>query len=398
VPARFEAWYGKMPPFAEREADLELRSLLRAWQLILVVCLGLSCNGCLWGRIVYYNTPHLDAPGYFAKRVVEASPSPRPLQPSPHEARPRLTSWERSRYHTFDAFLEGEGTRAFIAIRDGKVLYERYFGGMTAETELPCFSMSKTFAATLVGRAVKDGLLPSLAPSVVEYIPELAGRPGYRDVTLEHLLRMTSGIDFVEESIAGAQLYYTTNLRDFMYAYDVTHRPGERYVYGSVNTQLLWDVLQRRLGSETISHYFERTIWAPLGAEYPASWSLDSSESGIEKFFGGFNARARDFAKLGLLFLDGGTVAGNEVLPRRWVEESIQPDAVAGWVRTTDGRVHRGKYQWFLTAGGQYFAKGYNGQYVFVAPAERMVFVRFGKGYGNVQYWPTLFARLAREL
>jgi CubicO group peptidase (beta-lactamase class C family) len=158
-------------------------------------------------------------------------------------------------------------------------------------------------------------------------------------------------------------------------------------------------VLHRRLGEETVSHYFERELWAPLGAEYPASYSLDSDESGIEKFFGGFNARARDFAKLGLLFLDGGSVSGRQLLPRDWVEESVEPDPVAGWVRTTDGDVRRGKYQWFLTADGSgYFAKGYKGQYVFVVPARRMVFVRFGAGYGNVKHWTTLFARLAREL
>jgi CubicO group peptidase (beta-lactamase class C family) len=387
-----------VPPFAEARGHSGILKLLRVWRLVLV-CLGLSCNGCLYGRIVHYGIPNLDAPTYFAKRMVQASPSPRPFPRSPREARPRLTKAERSRYRTFDAFLEAEETRAFIVIRDGSILYERYFGGVSAETELPCFSMSKTFAATLVGRAVRDGLFPSLEPSVTRYVPELAGRPGYADVTLEHLLRMTSGIDFEEESLRGAELYYTTSLRDLMYSYDVTRRPGERYLYGSVNIQLLWDALHRRLGGETVSHYFEKQVWGPLGAEYPASWSLDSSESGIEKFFGGFNARARDFARLGLLFLNGGSVGGRELLPRRWVDESIEPDPVPGWLHTTDGRVYRGKYQWFLTADGRgYFAKGYNGQYVFVAPAQRMVFVRFGAGYGNVKYWTTLFARLAREL
>lgn len=361
--------------------------------------LGLGSNGCLYGRIVYYNTPDLDAPTYFDGREVKASPAPRPMPRSDREARPRLTTQERSHYRTFEAFLEAHQTRAFLVVRDGRILYERYFHGVSAETELPCFSMSKTFAATLVGRALKEGLLPSLATSVVEYVPELARKPGYRDVTLEHLLRMTSGIDFGEESVRGAELYYTTNLREYMYAYDVTHRPGERYLYGSVGVQLLWDVLHRRLGGETVSSYFERAVWAPLGAEYPASWSLDSRESGVEKFFGGFNARARDYAKLGQLFLEGGSVGGRELLAPAWVKESLEPDPVAGWVQTTDGRVHRGKYQWFLTEDGTaYFAKGFNGQYVFVVPARRMVFVRFGEGYGDVKYWTTLFRRLAREL
>lgn len=401
VRARSEACYWPVPSFAA-EALHRNTKLLRVWRLVLVALLGLACNGCLFGRIVYYNTPKLDAQEHFDNRVVKASPEPRPLLRSEPEAAPRLTKWERAHFRTFDAFLESQKTRAFLVVRNGRILYERYFHGASAETEFPCFSMSKTFAATLVGAAVEDGLLPSLSSPITDYLPELSERKGYRDVTLDQLLRMTSGIDFGEESMGGAQLYYTKNLRDFMYSYDVTARPGTRYLYGSVNVQLLWDALHRRLRQstgETVSRYFERRVWAPLGAEFDASWSLDSDESGIEKFFGGFNARARDYARLGLLFLDDGVASGVRILPPDWVEQSLEPDPVAGWLHTTDGRVYRGKYQWFLTHDGTaYFAKGYNGQYVFVVPSRRMVFVRFGEGYGHVRYWTTLFQRLARQL
>jgi len=166
-------------------------------------------------------------------------------------------------------------------------------------------------------------------------------------------------------------------------------------LYGSVNIQLLWDALQRKLGQETVSHYFERELWGPLGAEHAASWSLDSFDGGVEKFFGGFNATARDHARLGLLFLHGGTLNGREILPASWVERSLAPDPIAGLVHTTDGWVRRGMYQWFLTRDGRaYFAKGYHGQYIFVVPARHWVFVRFGVGYGETN-WPALFLRLA---
>jgi CubicO group peptidase (beta-lactamase class C family) len=230
---------------------------------------------------------------------------------------------------------------------------------------------------------------------VTTYIPELAARTRYRQVTLEHLLRMTSGIDFDEESLAGPRFYYTTNLRGLMYAYDVEWTPGERYLYGSVNIQLLWDVLHRRLQGETVSHYFERQLWQPLGAESPASWSLDSADSGVEKFFGGFNATARDHARLGLLFLHGGTWNGHALLAPAWVDQALSADPIVGLVHTSDGCVRRGKSQWFLTRDGRgYFAKGYHGQYLFVVPDRHWVFVRFGEGYGAVD-WPALFVRLA---
>jgi CubicO group peptidase (beta-lactamase class C family) len=162
--------------------------------------------------------------------------------------------------------------------------------------------------------------------------------------------------------------------------------------------QLMWDVLHRRLRGDTVSHYFEAELWGPLGAERPASYSLDSWSNGVEKFFGGFNATVRDYARIGLLFLHGGTLGGRTVLPPEWVATAVAPDPVAGWVHTTDGWVRRGRYQWFLTRNGRaYFAKGYNGQYLFVVPDRHTVIVRFGEGYGSVD-WTSLFFRIADGL
>jgi CubicO group peptidase (beta-lactamase class C family) len=125
---------------------------------------------------------------------------------------------------------------------------------------------------------------------------------------------------------------------------------------------------------------------------------LDSRESGVEKFFTGFNATARDHALLGLVYLHGGTLNGRRIVPETWVRDSLAPDPVAGSVEIVDGRVKRGKYQWFLTLDGRaFFTKGYHGQYVFVVPESGTVFVRFGEGYGDVS-WPDLFLGLARGL
>jgi len=370
----------------------------RFWQLPLLLALSIACSNCLFARLVYYNKPTLKIVDHFDSRSVQASSAPFPLAHSEKEAQFPLTRAERAEYGSLEALLEAHETRAFLVIVDDQLVYERYFGSVSARTLLPGFSMSKTFAAALVGRALSQGLLESLDRPITEYIPELASQPAYRAITLEQLLRMTSGIDFDEESLAGAKFYYSTDLRDQMYSYDVKWRPGSHYLYGSVNMQLLWDVLHRRLRGETLAHYFERALWQPLGAERSASWSLDSESSGIEKFFGGFNATARDQARLGLLFLHGGSLNGRVILPRAWVERALAPDPIAGWVHTRDGWVRRGRYQWFLTRDGRgYFAKGYHGQYVFVVPAQNAVFVRFGEGYAGLD-WPALFLRLADTL
>ena len=362
---------------------------------VFVALAGLASTSCIFSRMFYYNIPTLAAPRYFPSRTVAASPTPVPLRSATVEARPALTNDEKRRYASFDEFLETNETRAFLAIRDDEVVYERYFKGVTAKTLLPAFSISKTFAALLVGCAIDDGLFASTDTKVTKLIPELGDKSGYQTITIDHLLRMTSGIDFTEESAAGAMFYYSKDLRSRLYLYDVKYAPGTHYEYGSVNTQLLWDALQRKLKGRTVTEYFAERVWGPLGADQPAAWSLDSASGGVEKLFGGFNATTRDHARIGLLFLHGGTLGGRKVVDPSWIHASLTHDDVAGVLQTTDGWVQRGKYQWFITLDRRaYFAKGYHGQYIFLVPDKKMVFVRFADGYGDVD-WPALFIRLA---
>lgn len=372
---------------------------IQAAGILAIAALVLTlCSSCVYARILYFNVPSLAAPTHFASRTVRASPHPQPLRSAAREPPLLLGGDRRARFGSLDALLATTRTRAFLVLLDDTIVYERYSGGVGAQTPLPCFSMSKTLAALMVGCAVDDGLIASTARPLVEFVPELGAKAGYRDVTLEHLLRMSSGIDFAEASMSGAALYYTTDLRTQMYAYDVRWTPGTRYLYGGVGIQLLWDVLDRRLQGRTVSQYFEQRVWDRLGAESDASWSLDSEQSGIEKLFGGFNATARDFARLGLLFVHGGMAGGRRVVSHDWIVRSLEPDPVAGTVKTSEGEVRRGKYQWFLTMDGCcYFAKGYEGQYVYVHAAKDLVFVRFGEEYGGVD-WPGLFAELAAQL
>ncbi len=360
--------------------------------------LGFACTSCVYGRIVYFNAPNLTSPRNFESRPIQASASPNTLAKGTHEAAFRVTASKEASYTSLDDLLESNQTRAFLVVHDDSIVYERYFGGISELTLLPSFSISKTYAAVLIGCALKDGLISSLDDRLVKYVPDLASKSGYEQVTLEQLLRMTSGIDFDEESTAGAAIYYTTDLRDLARSYDLKWTPGRHYLYGSVNIQLLWEVLRGRLEGESVSHYFEQEVWGPLGAGQAATWSLDSRQSGVEKFAGGFNATARDYALLGLLYLHGGTLNGHVVLTKQWIERSLSPDPVAGQVHIADGTMRRGRYQWFLTLDGRaYFAKGYHGQYIFVVPKKHAVFVRFGDGYGDVN-WTMLFMRLAEQL
>lgn len=365
---------------------------------LFILLASLPCTACVYARIFYFNVPNLSAAKNFDERLVRPSSHPLPFERQRQEASFSLRQSRSESYGTFDDLLVDNDTRALLVLHHDVIVYERYFHGVTAETRLPAFSMSKTFAAVLMGAAVRDGLIDSVQQHLVEFVPALSARPGYRGITLEHLLRMTAGIDFNEESAAGAMLYYTTDLRSLLHTYDVRTVPGQHYQYGSVSSQLLWEVLQSRLDRGTVARYFEERLWEPLGAERPAAWSLDSAARGVEKFSSGLSATVRDYARLGVLFQHRGRVQDRPVISAQWVEDSLAQDEVAGIVRTTDGAVRRGRYEWFWTLdGSSYFAKGYNGQYIFVDRARDVVVVRFGEGYGDVD-WTELFRQMAESL
>lgn len=373
----------------------------RRWRGLLsliTLTLSLPCSSCVYARAFYYNIPSLAAASYFDHRAVEASSSPVPLERRHDQI---AFAMRRSRSATFPSFedlVAKNDTRALLVLHHDVLVYERYWGGVTAETRLPCFSMSKTFAAVLIGCAQQDGLFASVQQRLVDFVPSLSDRPGYSEITLDHLLRMTSGIDFEEESVAGAVLYYTTDLRSWTHTFDVTSAPGTHYQYGSINVQLLWEALAPRLAQRSVASYFQERLWKTLGAERPAAWDLDSAESGVEKLSGGLSATASDFARLGVLFQHQGRVGDRSVISERWVKETLADDPVAGVVHTTDGAVRRGRYQWFWTLDGRcYFAKGYNGQYIFVDRDHDVVVARFGEGYGDVD-WTALFAEMAASL
>ena len=198
------------------------------WLLLVV----LAPSACVYARVMYYGVPGLQTREHFNHRAVAASRHPVPLGEG-RELQALLLPPERERYRTLDGLLAANETRAFLALSHDAIVYERYFGGVSRETLMPSFSISKTYAALLVGVAESEGVLGPLSDSIVTYVPELSNVPSYDQVTLEHLLRMTSGIDYVEQSVNGAKVYYSSNLRDQMYAYGVRWRPGTHYEYGS---------------------------------------------------------------------------------------------------------------------------------------------------------------------
>ena len=145
-----------------------------------------------------------------------------------------------------------------------------------------------------------------------------------------------------------------------------------------------------------------------MGAEFPASWSLDSNASGFEKMESGINARARDFARFGLIFLHNGYWNGVQILPEDWVREStapLRPDPRT-WETMSDWPDYNGyyKYHWWgiNNPDGSYdfYAHGRYDQMIYVAPRKNVVIVRLGQTPHDIPLaaWPLALHNIVDQL
>ena len=300
-----------------------------------------------------------------------------------------------------DEFLRDTDTLAFVVVHEDRVVRERYFNGATRESLQTSFSVAKSFASTLVGIAIDEGLIGSVDEPVTKYVPELAARdPRFRQITLRHLLTMSSGLRWEEGGFPSlgddTYTYYGVDLRDLALSRTrIVSPPGVAWQYNDYNPLLLGLVLERATGT-SVSDFMARRLWQPLGAEAAATWSLDSERSGFEKMESGVNARPVDYARFGQLFLHKGEWNGRRIVSEDWVR------AATGAEATTDSAYYHGyRYFWWLDVNhpGRFYALGKYGQYIYVAPDADAVIVRFGQdwGVGNAT-WLATFRDLADQL
>ena len=300
-----------------------------------------------------------------------------------------------------DRFLSETDTLAFLVVHDDHLVYERYFDGATRESLQTSFSVAKSFVSTLVGIAIDERLIGSVDDSVTKYVPELATRdPRFRQITLRHLLTMSSGLRYEEGGFPSlgddTYTYYGVDLRDLALSRTrIVSPPGVAWQYNNYHPLLLGLVLERATGM-SVSDFTATRLWQPLGAEADATWNLDSERSGFEKLESGVNARPVDYARFGQLFLHEGKWNGRRILSEDWVH------AATGAEPTTDSAYYHGyQYFWWLDVNrpGRFYALGKYGQYIYVAPDADAVVVRFGRdwGVGN-NTWLATFRDLADQL
>jgi len=359
-------------------------------------------------RVVRYGDTMIDDFKFYPFRRLRASESPFLFEENRSGLFvPSVVELDGRTQSELEDLLQSNDTIAFLIIKDDALVYERYYQGHSQSSLSQSFSMAKSFTSALVGMALDDGLIASVDQPVTGFIPELA-EAGFEDVTVRHLLTMMSGSNYVEnDNPFGIHviLNYTPNLEREILGFGMERTPGEHWRYKSGDNALLALILDRALGQMTITDYTQERLWAPLGMQYDGMWTLDHEGDGLEKTWCCLAATARDFAKLGRLYLNDGNWGGRQLLSPDWIRQSTQVGGVPETDWPDDFRAVGWRnygYQWWLLSDeeGDYMASGKDGQYLYVNPSRNVIILRLGWSTGDLftSQWISLFKHLAREV
>ena len=265
-------------------------------------------------------------------------------------------------------YIEKDGRiNSFLIVKNGYLVVEEYYNEYDENSQHNIYSCTKSIMSALIGIAVDNGHIKSVDEKVLDFFPEYEFKytdERKKEVTIEHLLTMTSGLKFGELQIPytseGNPFIQMINSEDwiqFVLDKPVIHTPGTTFDYSSGSSHVLSAILQKATGTDSLS-YAVNYLFGPLGiSEADIFWEIDPQ--GI--YVGGswLHMRPRDMAKFGLLYLNKGKWNGNQIIPRKWVEKSTR-----SLVHVEDYADYG--YQWWVESNTMYFAEGYRGQFICV--------------------------------
>ncbi|MBB3064151.1 serine hydrolase domain-containing protein [Limibacillus halophilus] len=283
---------------------------------------------------------------------------------------------------TIEASLQDTYTDGFLVMHRGKVVTELYFNDMTATRLHLAQSVSKSLVGTLAGILIHEGFLDPQRP-LADIVPELAPS-GFADATARHLLDMTSGVRFIEDyghpdsdmtriDVASGwrpphRGRTPETIRDVIITLPKVREHGQRFDYRSIETDVLAWTLERATG-QLLVDLLSQYIWGPLGAERDAYFTVDSAGTALAD--GGFNACLRDYARFGLMMLNGGELNQRRIVPAAWVEDCRSGDhSKFGDIyrQTSPNGAYRNKWWINDIARGDFMARGVFGQMIYIDP------------------------------
>jgi CubicO group peptidase (beta-lactamase class C family) len=279
-------------------------------------------------------------------------------------------------------------TRAVVVLQNGKLIGERYAAGFTAQTPLLGWSMTKSVTNAMIGMMVLDKKLEIQKPAPID---EWKNDPRAK-ITIDQLLRMSSGLGFVEDyaspSDATNMLFRSKGAGAFAIGGKVEAEPDAVWSYSSGTTNILQEIVRRQLSNHADYLTYPHTrLFQKLGM---TSAILEPDASGTYVGSSFMYATARDWAKFGQLYLQDGVWNGERILPEGWVAysstETPHSDgtyAAHFWLAHNDPEFPKDGFM----------AQGFEGQTVAILPSQKLVIVRLGLTHGDAVYDDVAFVK-----
>lgn len=356
-----------------------MRKRARIGNLLGIMCVCLSASPFLLaqeetlGQDILFWSPQQQIIGYrgiddlFPTREIKRGTYAYPLLPDHRDFSEFRYRHDGNRL-SIDDYIRSMNVAGLVAIKNDRILLERYALGNDENSRWISFSVAKSVVSMLIGAALKDGYFNSVDDLIVDYLPQLKGG-GYDTITVKNILQMASGVAWNEDyadanSDVAVAPGGTLPLFGYMRGLPLEATPGEKFNYNTGETNIAGALLRAAIGNN-LATYLQRKIWQPFGMESAASWLLEE-ENGVE--FGGccINATLRDYARIGLFAMRGGVLPnGQTVLPDGWMADS-----------TTSSAGYDGYgYYWWLLGDGVYAALGVFGQIIWIDPSRDIVIV-----------------------
>ena len=281
-------------------------------------------------------------------------------------------------------------TLSLLVVKDGEIVHERYAPGMDVTTRTRTWSTAKSIASTLIGMLVDEGRMSLDAPLGFDWFPkaDAADQDPRAAITLRHVLNMSSGLEPVDNSgleyATGSGLSYWAGASSVHGARSraLIREPGTNWDYENYDTLLAIYALKQVLGDETAYREFPRR--ALLDRIGMRNTLVSTDRFGDFILSSQLYTNARDLARFGLLYLNGGVWNGERLISEEWID----------FVRTpAPATAHRGNFyggQFWLVPDDRtdvpsdaYSTSGNRGQFVVIVPSHNAVIVRRGLDWGR---------------
>ncbi|MDR0327338.1 MAG: beta-lactamase family protein [Planctomycetaceae bacterium] len=299
--------------------------------------------------------------------------------PSTAQSLPRAALDERFPSAAAEAFLQAFQEKkmdlhSMMILKEGKVVYERWFGDNAPDKNHVMWSVSKTWTSMAVGFAIAEGKF-SVEDKVVSFFPDDLPEEVSENLAalrVKDLLTMSVGHDNEPTgTIRNAQ----GNWEKFFLAHPIPHKPGTKFVYNSIATYMLASIVRKTTG-ENLIDYLKPRLFEPLGIE-GATW--ESSPTGTNIGGWGLHVKTEDMAKLGQFLLQKGKWNGKQILPEAWIEEAttrkILQNPNVDPAKSNSDWEQGYCYQIWRSRHNAFRADGRDGQFIIVMPEQNAVVV-----------------------